>query len=443
MATSTIANDVVAAGVSYKRYAIAAAALGVLLLCLLAAPRLLYALSHETTDDAYVDAYPAVVSARVAGTVVDIPVHPGQFVKRGTVLARLDDTDASSEVLRLQQALASARADLEQAKYEAADAFRHRSGELLRSSALAAQSQARSDSYRLQAQSSAQDASAMRDAIAQAKAAYDAALAAVPAAKTRLETAQAALARMQNVIKEGYVSTAQLEAAQNDAAQAQSAYQASLAAVQSARADYQAAQAKASAQTLQSQQLSSSAAAEAQGADIARVDAMESSTDSVAAKQAAVDSRAATVTATEQALKLAQYKLSETVLRSPVDGYVAARPAAVGQLLQNGDPAVVVMPTSDLFVTANFKETQFSRIRQGAEADVHIDSYPGVTFHGHVDALGAASQSALSITPNTQVPGNFVKITQRVPVRIMIDRVDGKLRTPLRPGMSAEVSVTH
>jgi membrane fusion protein (multidrug efflux system) len=140
---------------------------------------------------------------------------------------------------------------------------------------------------------------------------------------------------------------------------------------------------------------------------------------------------------------LAQYKLTETVLRSPVDGYVASRPATVGEALQSGDPAVVVMPAAGLYVTANFKETQLDRIRGGARADVHVDAFPKVTFYGHVDELGAAAQSALSIAPETRVTGNFVKITQRVPVRVVIDRSSASPAPELRPGMSAEVSIEH
>lgn len=442
MAASGVRGEIAAAD-SLRRLGVVAGAIAAVLICVLAAPRLAYVLTHETTDDAYVDAYAAVVTARVSGTVVSVDVQPGRFVKRGAVLARLDDTDAKNDVARLEQTVAAARADLAEAQFEAADATQHRSAELLRSQALTTQSQARSDAYRLQAESAAADAAAFRDDVAQSQAALKAAMAAVPAARTRLTNAQAALSRMQHLANAGYVSATQVEGAQNDASQALAAYQAAQAAVESARANYAGAKSKTSAQMMQASQLRRSASAEAQGESLAQAGAMENSNEFVSAKRAAVQSRQAALDSATEQLKLAQYRLSEMVLRSPVDGYVASRPAAVGQLLQNGDTAVVVMPTKDLFVTANFKETQFGRIRDGAEADVHIDSYPGIGFHGHVDALGAAAQSALSIMPNDQISGNFVKITQRVPVRVIIDRVNGVLPSPLRPGMSAEVSVAH
>jgi membrane fusion protein (multidrug efflux system) len=201
--------------------------------------------------------------------------------------------------------------------------------------------------------------------------------------------------------------------------------------------------AKANADRLQSDQAQASARAEQYGEVLAQSDAMENSRDAMAAKDAAVQAQQAQVAAAKQALDLAQYKLTQTVLRSPVDGYVASRPGTVGEALQAGDPAVVVMPASDLYVTANFKETQLGRIREGARADIHVDAFPNVAFHGHVEELGAAAQSALSIAPDTRITGNFVKITQRVPIRIVIDRSPAASTALLRPGMSAEVSIAH
>lgn len=413
------------------------AALGLL------APRLSYALSHATTDDAYVDAYPAVVSARVSGAVVAIPVHDGERVRRGQVIARLDDTDARSEVIRARQQLYGAQASLAQAQYEARSESRRYDAQALRAAALGSQAGERTRSLLLNAKSSKAAAAAAQESIAEAAAALTAANAQIPAAKTRLENARSNLDRMRNLARQGFISTTQVETAQNDFAQAGAFLQSALAGAAQARANLSAMREKADADTLQSDQAQASASAESYGQTLARSDALENSTDAMAAKDAAVRAQEAQVSAAKQALELAQYKLTETVLRSPVDGYVASRPATVGEALQSGDPAVVVMPASGLYVTANYKETQLDRIRDGARADVHIDAFPKVTFYGHVDELGAAAQSALSIAPDTRVTGNFVKITQRVPVRIVIDRSTASSAPELRPGMSAEVSIAH
>jgi membrane fusion protein (multidrug efflux system) len=404
---------------------------------------MLYAFSHVTTDDAYVDAYPAVVSARVAGAVVAIPVHDGEAVRRGQILARLDDTDARSEVIRARQQLLTAQASLAQAQYEARAEISRYDAEAQRASALGSQAGERARSLELTAQSNSAAALASKQSIAEAQAALDAANAQIPAAQTRLNTARALRDRLQDLSGQGLISTLQLENAQNDFAQAQAALQTARSRVAEAHANLVAMRAKANADQLQSYQAQASARAEQYGETLAQSDAMENSHDLLAAKNAAVEAQQAQVAAATQALQLAQYKLSETTLRSPVDGYVASRPGTVGEALQAGDPAVVVMPSTDMYVTANFKETQLDRIREGAPADIHVDAFPKTAFHGHVEELGAAAQSALSIAPDTRVTGNFVKITQRVPIRIVIDRSSAASTALLRPGMSAEVSIAH
>jgi membrane fusion protein (multidrug efflux system) len=455
MATSSVAEDVaMAAGVSTpeiarersfynRRLAIAVAALILLVALGLLAPRMLYAFSHVTTDDAYVDAYPAVVSARVAGAVVAIPVHDGEAVRRGQILARLDDTDASSEVIRARQQLLTAQAALAQARYEARAEMSRYNAEAQRATALGGQAGERTRSLLLTAQSNTAAAAASRENIAEAQASLDAANAQIPAALTRLKTAKSMRDRLQELSRQGLISTLQLENAENDFAQAQAALQSARSRVAEAHANLVAMRAKANADRLQSDQAQASARAEQYGEVLAQSDAMENSRDAMAAKDAAVQAQQAQVAAAKQALDLAQYKLTQTVLRSPVDGYVASRPGTVGEALQAGDPAVVVMPASDLYVTANFKETQLGRIREGARADIHVDAFPNVAFHGHVEELGAAAQSALSIAPDTRITGNFVKITQRVPIRIVIDRSPAASTALLRPGMSAEVSIAH
>jgi membrane fusion protein (multidrug efflux system) len=455
MATSSVAEDVaMAAGVSTpeiarersfynRRLAIAMAAFIVLVALGLLAPRMLYAFSHVTTDDAYVDAYPAVVSARVAGAVVAIPVHDGEAVRRGQILARLDDTDARSDVIRARQQLLTAQASLAQAQYEARAEISRYDAEAQRASALGSQAGERARSLQLTAQSNNAAAMASKQSIAEAQAALDAANAQIPAAQTRLNTARALRDRLHDLSGQGLISTLQLENAQNDFAQAQAALQTARSRVAEAHANLVAMRAKANADQLQSYQAQASARAEQYGETLAQSDAMENSHDLLAAKNAAVEAQQAQVAAAQQALQLAQYKLSETVLRSPVDGYVASRPGTVGEALQAGDPAVVVMPSTDMYVTANFKETQLDRIREGAPADIHVDAFPKTAFHGHVEELGAAAQSALSIAPDTRVTGNFVKITQRVPIRIVIDRSSAASTALLRPGMSAEVSIGH
>ncbi|HEV2262797.1 MAG TPA: efflux RND transporter periplasmic adaptor subunit [Candidatus Rubrimentiphilum sp.] len=406
-------------------------------------PRLLYAVSHVTTDDAYVDTYPAIVTAHGAGTVLDVTVHEGEYVKRGRVLVRLDDTAQRLELVKAQQALAEAQAGLAQALFDTETATSHHTAEALRAEAIATQSAERGSALRLQAQSDANAARAAIDTVSREYASLNAAEAEVPAAHVRLLNARKALQRISLFTQEGYVSDAQLETAQNNVAEDTAAYQAALSAVTQAHANLAAARAQAAAEALSPMQLRMSARAEDLGVTLAQSEQIDNPADFMQSKQAVVRSERARVSAAVQSFQLAEHNLSQMVLRSPVDGYVAARPATIGQTLQPGDTAVIVMPVNDLFVTANFKETQLDAIRKNAPADIHIDSFRNVRFYGHVESFGAAAQSALSVAPNTQISGNFIKVTQRVPVRVRIDSISQTLNQPLRPGMSAEVSIVH
>jgi membrane fusion protein (multidrug efflux system) len=430
-------------GLPRTQFAIAMAGVILLVALALLAPRLAYALTHETTDDAYVDAYPAVVTARVAGVAIAIPVHDGEAVRRGQILARLDDTEARAQMLSARQQLRSAEAALAQAQYEAAAAGTTHSAQAMRAGALEHQAGDITQSLVTNAKSSEAAAAATRQSIKEAAAALTAAEGQVPAAKTRLTNARSAYERMEGLLRSGLISLMQVESAQNEYAQAQAALQSALASVTQARANLAGMRARAQSDELQSVEARSSAQAQAWGETLAESEALGNSADTVAAKQAAVEAQQAQVAAARDALALAEYRLKQTVLRSPVDGYVASRPATIGQALQNGEPAVIVMPSSGMYVTANFKETQLERIRDGASADVHVDAFPHERFSGHVQTLGAAAQSALSIAPQTQVSGNFVKITQRVPVRVIIDGGPRAALAELRPGMSVEVSVAH
>lgn len=405
--------------------------------------RFYYMFSHVTTDDAYVDAYPAVVSARATGMVVAIPVQDGQHVRRGEVIAQLDDTEARSQLYSAREQLLAAQAALAQARYDARAELLHHDAQTLQAAALNHQAAERARSLMLTALSNRKAADATRQGIVEAQAMLNAANAQIPAAKMRLQTARNMLQRMRDLNRQGLIAPTQFDAAQNDYAQAQAALQSALSTSAQARANVTAMRAKAGAASLQSYEAQASARAEQWGETLAQSDALANSADTLKARQAAVQAQQAQVDSARRALQLAQYRLSQMLLRSPVDGYVASRPAGIGQVLQTGDPAVVIMPATGLYVTANFKETQVYRIRDGAPADIHVDALPNVRFHGRVQALGGASQSAVSIAPNTQITANFVKITQRIPVRVVIDAGSLSSADLLRPGMSAEVSIAY
>ncbi|WIM12204.1 HlyD family secretion protein [Enhydrobacter sp.] len=135
----------------------------------------------------------------------------------------------------------------------------------------------------------------------------------------------------------------------------------------------------------------------------------------------------------------AELNLSYTTVSAPVDGTVGARSLRVGQFVQAGTALMAVVPLHAVYVVANYKETQLSRVRPGQPANVEIDSFPGVTLEGHVDSLSPASGLEFALLPPDNATGNFTKIVQRIPVKIVLD--DEKLEGLLRPGMSVEPTI--
>jgi membrane fusion protein (multidrug efflux system) len=126
---------------------------------------------------------------------------------------------------------------------------------------------------------------------------------------------------------------------------------------------------------------------------------------------------------------------------APIDGLVTRKSVQLGQIIQPGQSLLTIVPIQDVWVAANFKETQLADVRPGQRADVHVDMY-GRSFPGRVDSVAAATGSKLSLLPPENATGNFVKIVQRIPVKIVLDQVPPEFA--LRPGMNVDATIfTH
>jgi membrane fusion protein (multidrug efflux system) len=145
--------------------------------------------------------------------------------------------------------------------------------------------------------------------------------------------------------------------------------------------------------------------------------------------------------AAEADLAVAELNLEHCIVRAPIDGVVAKRSVEVGQIVQPGQPLLALVPLNDVWVVANFKETQLTRIRPGQPAEVRIDSFPGVVFSGTVNSISAGTGSRFSLLPPENATGNWVKVVQRVPVKILLNSKAVGNPQPLRAGMSAVVTV--
>ncbi len=341
---------------------------------------------RESTDDAQIDGHVNPVAARVAGTVSEVLVEDNQLVGRGALLVRIDPRDD-------QLALARAQADL--AENEASARAAHTTVPLTSTTAAAQETGASSD-------------------VAAAEARLAAAVAQVKEAEARERQTAADLERFRPLAAKDEISRQQLDAAVTTADAAHAAREAAQAAVAGAEKAVVAARARlAQAQTGREQ------------------------VDIVAARAA---SASAKVEMARAAVEQARLNLAYTEVRAPAAGVVSRRTVEVGQVVQPGQPLLALVNLEDVWVTANFKENQLASIRIGQTASIKVDAFGGRAFRGHVDSISAATGARFSLLPPENATGNYVKVVQRVPVKIVLEPgQDPEHR--LRPGMSVVPTV--
>ncbi|GAC1476450.1 MAG: hypothetical protein PVSMB8_04190 [Vulcanimicrobiaceae bacterium] len=270
------------------------------------------------------------------------------------------------------------------------------------------------------------------------------ALGSTSSARPRNSRAQADLRRITTLVASGDVAAQHLDAARANYEAARSTYSQAQAQVATANARLVEAQQKVDAQ--RSATASTQAQIGVQEAQLATAVGKLSETSAasrVSAQQAQAEAARAQVASLQTQLVTAKSNFGYTKIFSPIDGFVGQKNVEIGQTVSPGVSLMTLIPATHLYITANFKETQIGKMRVGQEADINVDAYKGVKFVGHVDNLSPASQNTFSLVPPQNATGNFVKVTQRLPVRIVLDRVvDGRLADyHVRPGMSVEASV--
>ncbi|MGD0278359.1 MAG: HlyD family secretion protein [Smithella sp.] len=161
---------------------------------------------------------------------------------------------------------------------------------------------------------------------------------------------------------------------------------------------------------------------------------------SVKRAQSALETKTSVVRQKEAALQEAKLSMSYTKIYAPADGYVTKKSVEAGDQLSPGQPVMAVVPLDDLWILANYKETQLTRVRPGQRVRIKVDTYPGRTFEGKVESIMAGTGSVLSMFPPENATGSFVKVVQRIPVKIVLsDKIDP--RHPLRAGMSVVTTI--
>ncbi|HZJ52933.1 MAG TPA: HlyD family secretion protein [Myxococcaceae bacterium] len=364
--------------------------LGVLLYVLLT-------VGKETTDDAQVDADVVPLAPHVSGQVVAVPVVENQAVKKGEVVLQLDDRDYQARVAQAQAELESVKAQA-----QAADA-----------------------------QVAVAEASA-RGALTQAEANLVGSSRSVSGARAQLEQARATLASRQADLKLAQANIERARELQKANAIPQQQFDQTQAQFLSAEAGVNAAHAAVSAAADQLRRTEAQVN-EAEG----RVVVTRPVDASIAAAVANAAYQHARVKSAEAALALASLNLEWTRVLAPDDGTVSRISAHPGALLSTGQAVAQFVPVRK-YVTANFKETQIGKMHPGQPADVGVDSY-GRTLQGKVESLSGGTGARFSLFPPDNATGNFVKVSQRIPVRITLDAVPSGM--VLRAGQSLVVTV--
>jgi membrane fusion protein (multidrug efflux system) len=368
---------------------------------------------RETTDDAQIDGHITPIAARVGGTVLAVDVDDNQFVQAGMVLVQIDPKDYQVALARAQAELADARAALAAAETAVPITTTTTSSQVEMAGASVERAQAGS-------------AAAARG-VEVARAKLNAAEARLREANANNVKAQKDLERMKQLVAKDEVSEQQYDAAVAWATSAGSA-------VQSAQASV--AEATQSVSVAESQRVQAMSQQAQAHADLRSA---RTAPEQVAVMRARARSAEARVEQSTAALETAQLNLQYTTIKAPTDGVVSKKSVEPGQIVQPGQPLLALVPLSDIWVTANFKETQLHNMRPGQPALIKVDAY-GRTYRGHVDSIAAATGARFSLLPPENATGNYVKVVQRVPVKIVFEKEQDPEHL-LRPGMSVVPTV--
>jgi membrane fusion protein (multidrug efflux system) len=374
----------------------------------------LYFHNRETTDDAQVDGHITPIAAKVYGRVEKVLVKDNQPVKAGQVIVQLEEGDYQAAVDQAKAALALAESEARSAGVDVP-----RTSENAASDTSGAQAQlAGSQADLLRAQATYEQAQTADLAYAQAN---------VDKSRANALLGQADLARYLPLMEKGEISKQQYDAAKANADATSSALNADQQRLAQAKRNIEISRAQleaAKARVLQSEA----------GVATARADVKR-----VAMRSADAQAKLAKVDQARAQLNAAQLNLSYCKIVAPVDGVITHKQLEEGQVIQQGQGLMVVVPLQDVWITANFKETQLRKMRPGQKAYVEVDTY-GKTFTGHLDSISGATGAVVSLLPPENATGNFVKVVQRIPVKIVLDPIPAN-EAVLRPGMNVDATI--
>jgi len=374
----------------------------------------LYYRDRESTDDAQVDGHITAISSKVYGRVAEVLVNDNQEVKAGQILVKLDPRDYQAALDQAKAQLALAESD---AKSAGVDVPRTQLNTQSGTSTADAQL-AGAQAELMSAETTYDQAKTSDLAWAQAN---------VEKSKANAALAQADLERYTPLLQKGEISKQQFDAAKANADATASGLKADQEKLAQAQRGIEIAKSQLDAAKARVQQAQ------------AGIVSAKADTKQVLMRQADAQGKIAKVEQARAAVDAAQLNLEYATVVAPVDGVATHKQVEVGQNVQQGQGLMVVVPLRDVWVTANFKETQLRSMKPGQKAEVKVDTY-GKTFSGHVDSIAGATGAVLSLLPPENATGNYVKVVQRVPVKIVLDPIPQE-KAVLRPGMNVVATV--
>lgn len=374
----------------------------------------LYFHNRESTDDAQVDGHITPVASKIYGRVSKVLIDDNQQVKAGQVIVEIDPRDYQASVDQAKAAL-----DLAASEARSAGVDVPRTSETVESGTSSADAQlagAQADFTR--AQATYEQAQTADLAVAEAN---------VARSRANAQLAKDDLERYGPLMERGEISKQQYDAAKANADATASALVAD---------EQRFAQAKRNIDITRAQLEAAKARVEEAQAG---VNSAHANRRSVAMRSADAQAKQASVDRARAALEAAELNLSYCKIVAPVDGVATHKSVEPGQIVQAGQGLLVVVPLQNVWVTANYKETQLRDMKPGQKAYIKSDTY-GKTFTGHVDSIAGATGAVLSLLPPENATGNYVKVVQRVPVKIVLDPIPPDIAI-LRPGMNVEATV--
>ncbi|MBW4027202.1 HlyD family secretion protein [Acidipila rosea] len=356
---------------------------------------------YEDTDDAQINGHLIQISSRINGHVIKVNVEENQFVEAGTVLAEIDPKDFETAVQQDEANLEAAEANYEGARVNIPVIHTNTGSNLASANA---------------------DVSSAQSGIAQAEQQLEAAQAQVAQAEANATKSQLDLDRYTPLVQRDIISKQQYDSAV-------AAALGNKAAVSQAQANLMAA--RANVRMMHDKLLQARS----------QYKYAQTGPQQVAMQKAKADQAAAQVEQARAALAQAKLNLSYTKIVAPVTGIVTTKSVEVGQNVSIGQNMMTLVSLDDVWITANFKETQLEHMRAGQAVTFTVDAYGGRKYDGKVTQIGGATGSVLSLFPPENATGNYVKVVQRIPVRIDLTNTNENSDHLLRPGMSVEPKV--